>query len=166
MAGRRFDSALMLGTTARCRFGRPRVIVCSPLGKGFAPFPTTFWLSCPWLVRVIGALEASGGVKELELWLTHRSVKSWRSYNREHQRLRLALLSRERRAYLSAFKPEVWERLRTAGVGGISYGFEVNVKCLHLQTASWLALGRHPGVAWLEEKGLAEDCKGQGCVVC
>ena len=163
MDKRRFDPALMLGTTARCRFGFHRVLVCSPLDKGLKPFPTTFWLSCPWLVRRIGTLESGGGVKVFEGWLTRVFPGEWRGYNRDHQRLRLALLGPAWRVFLHDFKPKIWDRLRLSGVGGIRYGFEINVKCLHLQAASWLALRRHPGAVWFEREGLAGDCGTQFC---
>jgi hypothetical protein len=47
-------------------------------------------------------------------------------------------------------------------VGGIRYREPrvVHVKCIHLQTASWLAFGYHPGGAWLGENGLKGDCGG------
>ena len=58
MEGRRFDPSLVLGTGPRCRFGGVRVLVCAPLA-GLRPFPTTFWLVCPWLVRRAGAFGPS-----------------------------------------------------------------------------------------------------------
>ncbi len=165
MHGRRFDPALLLGTAAHCRFGFPRVIVCAPL-CGQRPFPTTFWLSCPWLVYNIGVLEAGGGVKCLEAWLRQEASSDWRSYNRLHQYLRLSIMGKAQKKFLSLFRPMVMARLRLAGVGGIDYGSEINVKCLHLQTASWLALRQHPGEKWLSENGLGLDCEGMWCNKC
>lgn len=165
MEGHRFDPSLILGAGSRCRFGGVRVLVCAPLA-GLRPFPTTFWLLCPWLVRRAGAIEAEGGVRRFETWLEGRAPREWRPYNREHQILRLQLMRPAERDLLRRFRPGVWDRLRTAGVGGIRYGDEIRVKCLHLQTASWLALSRHPGGRWLRDEGLGEDCGGalaQGC---
>lgn len=165
MEGHRFDPSLILGAGSRCRFGGVRVLVCAPLA-GLRPFPTTFWLVCPWLVRRAGAVEAEGGVRRLEMWLEGRAPREWRPYNREHQILRLQLMRPAERDLLRRFRPRVWDRLRTAGVGGIRYGDEIRVKCLHLQTASWLALSRHPGGPWLRDEGLGGDCGGalaQGC---
>ncbi|MDR3265680.1 MAG: DUF501 domain-containing protein [Synergistaceae bacterium] len=164
MRERRFDPALVLGTGSRCRFGCPRVIVCAPLQK-FSPFPTTFWLTCPWLGRLIGAVEADGGVAKLESWIERHEFREWVSFNMTHQSLRVALLSAATARFLRRCRARLFERLRGGGVGGIQYRDpraerEVHVKCIHLQTASWLALRRHPGAPWLEEKGLGGDCGG------
>lgn len=165
MEGRRFDPSLVLGTGPRCRFGGVRVLVCAPVA-GLRPFPTTFWLVCPWLVRRAGTVESAGGVRALEDWLTKRAPEAWRPYNREHQLLRIKLTAPLEWRLLRRFRPAVWERLRLAGVGGIRYGEEVRVKCLHLQTASWLALARHPGGPWLAGEGLDGDCGGAMAHLC
>ncbi|MDP2183551.1 MAG: DUF501 domain-containing protein [Actinomycetota bacterium] len=49
-------------TYVRCGFGRPSVISSSPLLDDGTPFPTLYWLTCPWLVERVGALESSGEV--------------------------------------------------------------------------------------------------------
>lgn len=171
MEERRFDASLILGTAERCRFGYPRVIVCAPV-RNLKPFPTSFWLTCPWLVRRIGQVESTGGVGALEAWMESHTPRgrvssNWVSFNMEHQRLRLALLTPVERFFLRRFLPRVFERLRGAGVGGIRYrGTEIRVKCLHLQVASWMALRYHPGEAWLEENGLNMDCGGDMCDLC
>ncbi|MDR1622756.1 MAG: DUF501 domain-containing protein [Synergistaceae bacterium] len=162
MQGRKFDPALILGTANRCRFGCPRVIVCSPL-RALAPFPTSFWLTCPWLVRRAGAIEAAGGVGELERWIERRAPVEWISFNLDHQRLRLALLPGAALNFLRRRVPRVFRRLRSGGVGGIQYDKKnrrVHVKCIHLQIASWLALRRHPGEPWLEAQNAGQDCRG------
>lgn len=166
MAERKFDSSLIVGTAGRCRFGFPRVIVCSPL-RNLKPFPTSFWLTCPWLVRRVGRIESEGGVGELEAWMEQRVPREWVPFNMEHQRLRLMLLNPAERFFLFRFRPQIFERLRSGGVGGIRYlGMEIRVKCLHLQTASWLALRRHPGEEWLAGRGLSGDCDGNWCGFC
>ena len=165
MEGRRFDESLILGAGARCRFGGVRVLVCAPVAgrtpEELRPFPTTFWLLCPWLVRRAGALESEGGVRRLEAWLSARDPEGWRAYNRLHQRLRLELLTPEVRALLRRDRPELLAGVMGGGVGGIRLTPEVRVKCLHLQAASWLALGHHPAGEWLREVGLDGDCGGE-----
>src|SRR5436309_11140656 len=51
---------------ARCGAGRPVVVEQPPATPAGAPFPTTFWLTCPGLVAAIGRLESDGGVAALE----------------------------------------------------------------------------------------------------
>ena len=51
---------------ARCPGGRPLAVEQPARTPAGAPFPTTFWLTCPALVRAVGALESAGGVARLE----------------------------------------------------------------------------------------------------
>ena len=166
MAGRKFDSALMLGTARRCRYGCPYVVVCSPL-SGLTPFPTSFWLTCPWLCHFIGSVESDGGVGQLERWLeTHkRAWGKWDSYYHfdfDHRLAKMALLSPNRLYLLRRFRPKVFDRLCRNGTGGTRHdpGSPIRVKCIHLQTASWLAFRRHPGEEWLKARGIGQDCGG------
>jgi hypothetical protein len=48
---------------ARCAHGFPAVTEQAPYGDDGAPFPTTFYLTCPWLVAAVSRLEAGGGVE-------------------------------------------------------------------------------------------------------
>jgi hypothetical protein len=154
MQGRKSGAARILGTANRCRFGFPRVIVCAPLRGLSDPFPTSFWLTCPRLVRSVSEAESAGGVRELERWIALHAPREWIPFNILHYRLRLALLSEPTLHFLRRFRPRLLKRLR-GGVGGLRFDGgekqkkQIHVKCLHLQTASWLALRRHPGALWL-----------------
>jgi hypothetical protein len=46
----------------RCAYGFPAVTEQAPFTESGAPFPTTYWLTCPWLVQAIARIEAAGGV--------------------------------------------------------------------------------------------------------
>ncbi|MGH3116951.1 MAG: DUF501 domain-containing protein [Gaiellales bacterium] len=48
---------------ARCAYGFPAVTEQAPFGPRGEPFPTTYYLTCPWLVSGIARLEAGGGVE-------------------------------------------------------------------------------------------------------
>jgi uncharacterized protein len=48
---------------ARCAYGFPAVTEQAPFDPGGEPFPTTYYLTCPWLVSGIARLEAGGGVE-------------------------------------------------------------------------------------------------------
>jgi hypothetical protein len=48
---------------ARCAYGFPAVTEQAPYGNDDAPFPTTYYLTCPWLVAAVSRLEAGGGVE-------------------------------------------------------------------------------------------------------
>jgi hypothetical protein len=71
--GRVDDRALVsrqLGRTARafrrvavrCPYGYPAVTEQAPFDEDGRPFPTTYYLTCRWLVAAISRLEANGGV--------------------------------------------------------------------------------------------------------
>jgi hypothetical protein len=47
----------------RCPWGRPAVTEQWPRDATGAPFPTTYYLTCPQLVAAISRLEAAGGVE-------------------------------------------------------------------------------------------------------
>jgi len=47
----------------RCPFGNPAVTEQSPYDTNGDPFPTTYYVTCRWLVTAISRLEAAGGVE-------------------------------------------------------------------------------------------------------
>ena len=46
----------------RCPHGAPAVAEQAPFDVDGKPFPTTYYLTCPWLVASVSRLEAAGGV--------------------------------------------------------------------------------------------------------
>lgn len=48
---------------ARCPYGYPAVSEQDAYAADGTPFPTTFWLTCPWLAAAVSRLEAAGGVR-------------------------------------------------------------------------------------------------------
>jgi hypothetical protein len=103
---------------ARCPFGRPAVTEQSAHDADGAPFPTTFWLTCPHLVAAVSRLEAAGGV---ERW-------SERVRNDRDLAASLKDATREQRR----LRPEL-----PVGIGGSSRAG--SLKCLHAHTAFALA---------------------------
>ncbi|MBR0094149.1 MAG: DUF501 domain-containing protein [Synergistaceae bacterium] len=161
---RRFDKSLIVGVK-RCRFNHVQVITCKPLSNKLRPFPTTFWLMCPYLARRAGTVESDGGVRELEDFIKARGLElEWRRYNFIHQAVRLSLLNRNVSRFMRKYRGKIFKTLIRGGIGGMRYDCEsVNVKCLHLQTASYLGLGFHPASEWLRSKGLCGDCSIELC---
>jgi hypothetical protein len=103
---------------ARCPFGRPAVTEQAAHDSSGAPFPTTFWLTCPHLVAAVSRLEAAGGVERWsERARTDRDLAaSLKDATREQRRLR----------------PEL-----PVGIGGSSRAG--SLKCLHAHAAFALA---------------------------
>lgn len=101
----------------RCPYGFPAVTEQAPFDPDGAPFPTTFYLTCPWLVTGIARVEAAGGVRE---WTERAATDpelgaSLEQANAEQRRIR----------------PEI-----DAGIAGTKNG---SLKCLHAHAAFALA---------------------------
>jgi hypothetical protein len=126
----------LTGIASRCRYGYPQVVRVHPMVEG-KPFPTLYWLTCPFLRLEIDRLEADGWVGRLE-----DRVASSPRLRRELAEARRAYVA-ERLAQLRAEDVEHLERsgmlwsLRERGIGGISE--PERIKCLHLHVAHALA---------------------------
>jgi uncharacterized protein len=103
----------------RCPFGRPAVTEQAPYDDTGAPFPTTYWLTCPYLVAQVSRLEAAGGVER------------WSRAAAEDDELRASLggANDEQRRV----RPEL-----DLGIGGARAGAG-SLKCLHAHVAFALA---------------------------
>ena len=157
---KKFDRSLII-SCKNCKFGFTQVLICKPFDKHGRPFPTTFWLTCPYLIKQAGKIESEGGVHDLERYIISKGLKrEWQKYNLIHQELRLKLLNKNLIKFMRKYHNKVFKSLIRSGIGGIKYDNEnVFVKCLHLQTASYLGLGFHFAEEWLNEKGLKIDCE-------
>ena len=103
---------------ARCAHGFPAVTEQAPFGAEGEPFPTTFYLTCPWLVAGISRVEAEGGVER---------------YSREAQDDDELGASLERAdAEQRRLRPEL-----PVGIAGTRR--RENLKCLHAHAAFALA---------------------------
>jgi len=121
----------LLGVEHRCPYGYPQVVRVYPLVGG-KPFPTLFWLTCPFLTKQIDRLEAEGWIKQTEQLLEEDTLaadfqKAHLSYITERDRL----LSPEDRASLE--EAGMLKDLLEKGIGGTA-DF-ARVKCLHLHVA-------------------------------
>ncbi|MCL1940907.1 MAG: DUF501 domain-containing protein [Synergistaceae bacterium] len=152
MGKRKFDPELLLGVASRCPHGKPQVILCKSL-LNRTPFPNNFWLSCPFLVKMAGQLESFGGVKKLETYIKENSKADWGKYNRLHTKIRVSLADKNELDILKKNNSSLYENFcdNSIGMGGIKISDKVQVKCLHLQIASYLSLRFHPGQDWLNE---------------
>ena len=117
----------------RCAHGFPAVSEQAPFGDDGSPFPTSFYLTCPWLVAEIARMEAAGGVRR------------WSSAVAVDAGLRASLDRAD--AEQRALRPEL-----DAGIGGSRSGG--SLKCLHAHAAFALALpGYELGDRILDEAG-------------
>ena len=122
----------------RCPCGHPDVVATEPRLPDGTPFPTTYYLTCPRAASLIGTLEGSGLMKEMEARLSsdEELAASYRAAHEAYLADRYALGSVEE-------------------IEGISAGgMPDRVKCLHVLAAHALAAG--PGVNPLGDEVLAE----------
>ena len=116
---------------ARCPYGLPAVTEQAPYDSQGAPFPTTYYVTCPHLVSAIARIEAAGGV---ERWSDavasdERLADSLAGATAEQQRVRRELAGDARGSD--------GEASLDLGIGG-SRAPE-HLKCLHAHAAFALA---------------------------
>jgi len=126
----------LLGIERRCHYGYPQVVTVYPLIEG-KPFPTIFWLTCPYLTKAIDHLEAEGWIKRMEAKLRadeRLALRLWEAH-KAYITERESLLSPENRAFLKG--AGMLKGLLEKGIGGTA-DFS-GVKCIHLHVAHALA---------------------------
>ena len=117
----------------RCAYGFPAVTEQAPYTASGDPFPTTYYLTCPWLVAGVARLEAAGGVRR------------WTEAAAADPRLAASLADAD--AEQRRIRPEL-----DVGIGGTRGG--AGLKCLHAHAAFALARpGYELGEGILREVG-------------
>jgi hypothetical protein len=112
--------------------GAPVVLRNAPLLRDGTPMPTRFWLVDPELNRLVGAVEAEGGVRAADTALDPAAIEAThRAYAAERD---------------AALPPDHVGPRPSGGVGGTRRG----VKCLHAHYANLLAGAADPVGAWTE----------------
>ena len=120
----------------RCPCGLPDVVMTEPRLPDGTPFPTTYYLTCPRAASLIGTLEGSGVMREMEVRLRTDEDLA-RAYAAAH------------RAYVED-RDSLGEVREIAGIS--AGGMPDRVKCLHALAAHALAAG--PGVNPLGDETL------------
>lgn len=120
---------------ARCTGGHPLVIRDAPLDADGAPFPTTYWLTCPDAVRHASRLESDGAIARLNERYEADPVF---------------------RAQVDAAHQEAAEDrardLPVAGTWGGVGGTRRGVKCLHAHYANHISGGDDVVGRWVAER--------------
>jgi hypothetical protein len=129
---------------ARCPYGLPAVTEQDPYDADGSPFPTTYYLTCRYLVAALARIEAAGGV---ERWSREaaqdEALAASLAQATEEQRTVRRTLAAGRRGDDDGASLDL-------GIGGSRA--PANLKCLHAHTAFALA---RPGYV-LGERILAE----------
>lgn len=122
----------VVGVAARCVCGAPAVVTTAPRLEDGSPFPTTFYLTLPSLVRVLSGLEASGKMVDYQQLLSEDKTLA-AGYQRAHQAY---IAARE----LVGHQVGMGEVPEIAGVS--AGGMPERVKCLHALVGHALAAGK------------------------
>ncbi len=109
----------------RCPCGNPDVVTTAPRLPDGTPFPTLYYLTCPRAASLIGTLEATGVMQEMERRLGEDPALAT-AYASAHE------------AYLSA-RSELGEVPEVEGIS--AGGMPHRVKCLHALAGQALAQG-------------------------
>lgn len=126
---------------ARDEHALPVVIENAPFLPDGRPMPTTYWLVEPLLNRLVGTIEARGGVDEAERLIGLDRIAV------DHERY-----CRYRQSRVDAHDGP----RRAAASGGVG-GTRTGVKCLHAHLAHWIVAGDDAVGAWTAQElvGLA-----------
>jgi hypothetical protein len=160
---RRFDASLVTAVAKRCSGGFPQVVVCLPVTSNGVPFPTVFWLTCPYLDHRCGELESDQKISDLENVFKERipEVVKW---HKKYSKLRASLLNENEAAEIKKKSLPMWSIISHSGVGGINWTeAPFAAKCLHLQTATWLGWNYHPAADWLVSELGSAECSDNIC---
>jgi uncharacterized protein len=106
----------------RCAYGFPAVTEQAPYGDDGTPFPTTYYLTCPWLVAGIARIEAAGGVERFARTAAENPVLGRSLFQADAEQRRI--------------RPEL-----DVGIAGTRK--PGNLKCLHAHAAFALARPRY-----------------------
>jgi len=123
----------VLNVEKRCFYSYPQVIRSFPLKDG-KPFPTLYWLTCPYLVEKVSKLEAEQKINEIEKIIQNDPElnQQMKRVHKEEIEKRMKLLEEK----INSLPKNMVKKLKETGIGGIK-DFST-IKCLHLHYASFL----------------------------
>jgi hypothetical protein len=132
----------LLGVPVRCSHGYPQVVEVRPVVDG-RPFPTLYWLTCPFLNREVARWEAAGWIGRLEgrLKTDEPLMRELVRAHEEYREERAALAGDGGSCREETVSDIQREGAMTRGIGGIADWRRL--KCLHLHVAHALA-GENP----------------------
>lgn len=138
----------------RCGYGLPQVIATPSLLEDGTPFPTLYWLTCPWLAENVSAEESAGGAAR---WADRLSA--------EPDLAKQAAWADASYRYARERESGGHDACAEVGVGGQAR--VLATKCLHAHVAALLAGLRDPvgdGVlADLAGRGVGRECEDGRC---
>ena len=150
-----------LSVVNRCDKQVSTVIVTHPLLES-RPFPTLYYLTCPFLVKEVSKLEESGLILGLQRLLAADEAlqRDFFQAQNSYREKRFSLLSPKERSKLDPSGAKVLKKNGIAGVKNLS-----QIKCLHAHYAHFLASGDNP-VGEKVHQGLNKKMCPKDCWIC
>ncbi len=140
----------------KCKYGYPVAIQSLPYkiqNDKKLPFPTTFWLTCPYLRRKIGTLESNGYIDKAKEMLENENIlKKFIEAREITVRTRLSMIDKNF---------EYYEYLSKLGIGGSKN--DLKIKCLHLHVANYFKTQVNPIGKWVLENLENIECSDCEC---
>lgn len=126
-----------------CPHNYPAIIKVHPFLKKRV-FPTTYWLTCPFLNREIAVLEDKNWISKLEILLEERDdlKESLKESYIKYKVQRFSMLNKDKIDQVKNKSMDIYHTLKDSGVGGIRE--DKGLKCLHAHVADYLANGINP----------------------
>lgn len=126
-----------------CPFGYPAVIKVYPFFNKRV-FPTTYWLTCPFLNKNISRLEDSNWIDKLQNIINNNDeLKSeLKSAHKNYAEQRMDMLDRKELEKIKKISDDILYTLKNSGVGGIKD--KKGIKCLHTHVADYLVNNLNP----------------------
>lgn len=118
----------------RCIFGYPQVIKCAPDIKN-KPFPTLYWLTCPYINKQIDKLENKGMIRDIS-----NIISNDNNLKKKYIEITEKYI-KERIDFFYELFPDkkINSILENTGIGGIrNWKHELNIKCIHLHFAYYM----------------------------
>lgn len=149
----------LVEVSTRCPFGYPAVIKVHPFFNNRV-FPTTYWLTCPYLNKKISKLEDKGWIEKIQKKINDdENLKE--KLNEAHNyyaQIRMSMLSEEEINEIKEISKDIIYTLKYSGVGGIKD--KKGIKCLHTHTADYLVNKNNPvGEIVFKKIGWTKKCK-------
>lgn len=148
----------MQDVVKRCKYGYPQVIQSFPI-KEKKPFPTLYWLTCPFLSEEVSKLESYHKIKEVEDMIQN---------NKELKRQMHELHTKEIEKRLNIlgenikFLPQnIQKKLKETGIGGTK-DFS-KVKCFHMHYACFLVDEENPIGEMIDHWIGKRNCEEERC---
>lgn len=127
----------MVEVSKECPFGYPAVIKVYPFFNGRV-FPTTYWLTCPYLQKDISVLEDKGWITKMQKIVDNDKevAQTLKGSHQNYAKERFEMLDSREKDKMKEISHDIYMTLKNSGIGGVKD--KKGIKCLHTHVADFL----------------------------